>query len=336
MAAGVKDLRIYQAAKETTYGTAVATTNRLVCEMEINPLEQVVEPQPQVGLLIENPTTDLIVRRWSEAKLSGELTYEQVLYLLEAAIRGGISPTGAGADRTWTYTPLYTADPVLKSMSIQRRLTDGTTTWDEGLAYGLVKDFKLSGAIGEVAKFDSNWFGRPVDTAVALTAAIAVPAVNFVSTSDIKVFIDDSFANLGVTQFLGDIIGWEFNCEGMYQPKFYQDGRADRSFSIHALKRQAYTASLQVEWNALVNGERAKAASRALRYVRIVATGAVLGASNYKLQIDFVARYKEAQFDQAGDRDGNDTATLEFVNAFDTTNLIGCKFVAVNALTTFL
>lgn len=332
MAAGVKDLRIYQAAREAAYGTPLATTNRLVGDLEIVPQEEVIQPQPQIGVLLANPTTDIIVRRMAEARFSGELTYEQILYLLEASIDGNVTPTGGGADKTWAYTSLYTADPVLKSFSLHRRLTDGTTTWDEGIAYALVKDFKLSGAIGEVAKFESNWFGRPVDTSVVLTGAIAVPAVNFVSVADFKLYIDDSFANLGTTQFLGDLIGWDLNVEGIYQPKFYQDGRTDRSFSTHALKRQDYNASMQVEVNAQVIAERAKAASRALRYIRLVATGAALGGSNYKVQIDFIARHKMAQYDQAGDRDGNDTATMEFVSAYDSAQQLGIRFSIVNAL----
>lgn len=336
MPTGIKDLRVYQAAREAAYGTAVAATNRLVGDLEITPQEKVIEPQPQIGVLIANPVADLVVERAAEVKLSGDLTYEQVLYLLEAAIRGNQTPAGAGADKTWTYASLYTGDPLLKSMSLQRRLTDGTTTWDEGVAYALCKDFKISAAIGDVVKFDSTWFGRPVDTAVALTPAIAVPAVNFIAASDVKVYIDDTFAGLGVTQLLGDVISWDLSATGMYQPKYFQDGRADRSFATHSLLRQDYNASIQVEWNAQISALRAKAASRAIQYVRIVATGPTLGASNYKVQFDFAARFKEAQFDQKGDRQGNDTVTLEFVAAYDTTNLIGLKAVVVNALTAWV
>lgn len=328
----VKDLRIYQAAREAAYGTAIATTNRLVTDLEIKPVEQVISAHPQIGVLLANPTTDQIARRSSEMKLSGELTYEQILYLLEASIDGNVSPSGGGADKTWAYTSLYTGDPALKSFCLQRRMTDGSTTWDEGVAYALVKDFKLSAAIGELVKFDSNWFGRPVDTAVGLTGAIAIPTVNFVSAADVKWYFDTSFANLGTTQLLGDVISWDINVEGVYQPKFYQDGRTDRSYSTHGLKRQDYNATLQVEWNAQINGFRTQAAARSLLYCRMAATGAALGGSNYKIQCDFIARFKEAQFDSSGDRDGNDMATLEFVSAYDPAQTLGMRFSIVNAL----
>jgi len=336
MPTGVRELRIYQAGREVAYGTPVAATNRLVGQLEVTADEVVVMPAPQIGILLENPTTDQTVRRMATAKFSGELTYEQILYLLEASVKGGVSPTGAGADRTWLYTSAYAADPVLKSFSLQRRLTDGTTNWDEGIAYALLKDAKISGAIGELVKFDSTWFGRPIDPAVALTAAIPVPSVNFASAADVKVYLDTTFANLGTTQLLGDVVSWDFNWKGIYQPKLYQDGRADRSFSSHALQSQGYDASIQVEWNAQINGFRTQAASRALLYCRIVATGPTLGASNYKVQIDFVCRFKAPQFDQAGDRDGNDTAVLELVSAYDPAQSLGLKFTVVNALTAWL
>jgi hypothetical protein len=247
------------------------------------------------------------------------------------SVDGAQTGTGAGADKTWTFASLYTADPILDSFTLRKRVTDGTTTWDEVLAYVLCESFKLSGAIGEAVKFDATLFSRPLDTSLVLSGA-AVPAVNFVSSADTKVFIDDTFAGLGTTQLLGDIIGWEFNLEAQYQAKMFQDGRADRSFSSHGLKRQKYSATLQCEYNAPTHAERSKAALRTVRHVRIVNTGAVLGASNYQIQIDFAARHATAMPDADGERDGNDTITLPLISAFDTTNLIGCKFTIVNAL----
>src|SRR5581483_7665597 len=281
MATGVKDLRIYQAAREASYGTDLAATNRLVGELEIAPDETVVMPSPQIGIMLDHPTTDQVVHRAANVKFSGELTYEQILYLLEATIDGGVAPTGAGP-YVYTYVPSFAADPLAKSFTFERRLTDGSTTWDEVVNYALCRDWKISAAIGEMVKFESNWIGRPADTAQTLTAAIAVPNVNFVSAADVQMFIDNTFAGLGGTQLAGDLISWELSYEGVYQPKFFQDGRADRSFSGHSVKRQGYALTLQVEWNAQINGLRAKAAARSLQYVRIKMTS----DANHIVQFD--------------------------------------------------
>lgn len=331
MPTGVKDLRIYQAAREAAYGTDLAATNRLVGELEITPVETVVMPQPQIGMMLDNPTTDQIVQRSAEVKLSGELTYEQILYLLEGTIDGAVTPTGAGP-YVYTYTPLFSADPLSKSFTFERRLTDGTTNWDEVVNYALCKDWKISAAIGEMVKFESNWIGRPVDTAQALTAAIAVPAVNFISAADVIVYFDTTFAGIGGTALAGDVISWELAYQGVYQPKFFQDGRADRSFSTHSVKRQGYTLNLQVEWNAQIAGLRAAAGARSLRYVRVKATS----DANHIMQFDGVYRFKAGQFDQAGDRDGNDTATLELVSALDTAQSLGLKAIITNQMATWL
>ncbi len=328
----VKDLRIYQIGKETTKGTGVPATTRLVGDLLVSPKAQVFQPQPQLGILLENPTSDVIVLQHTEMEWSGDLTYEQILHLLHCSLKGAITPTGAGADKTWTFTPVFTADNALDSFTVERRLSDGTSNFDEEVNYVLCRDFMLSGAIGENAKFRANLFGRKVDRTSTLTAAIAVPAVNFVGVADAKLYIDNTFAGLGTTQVSGDVFGFELALRAQYQPKFYIDGRTDRSFTSHAMKRMGYDFRVSVEWDTTINGERAKADDRSIRYVRLQFVGAALGGSNYRITIDMALRYAEGMFDQESDREGNDSVDLRFISAYDTTNLIGIKAVVVNAL----
>lgn len=334
MPTGVRELRIFQIGRETTKGTGVAATYRMVGGMMlVKPDAQVRMPDPQIGVLIDHPTSDVITLQRTNIEIGGDLTYEQIILIANMALKGVTTPTGAGADKTWTFNPIFTADNALNSYTLERRLHDGTTTWDEEVNYVLCEDFELSGNVGEIATYRANLFGRKLDRASTLTGAIAVPAVNYVSCADVKMYVDNTFGGLGTTQ-VTSLISWKVGCRGQYQPKQFQDGRANRDFATHSIKKIGYDLTATVEWDAVINGERVKADDRSIRYVRIEAVGAVLGGSNYKLTVDMALRYADGMFDQEGERDNNDTVDLEFVDAYDSTNLIGIKLVAVNALTT--
>lgn len=330
---GVRDLGITQLGKESTKGTPVATTTRWIGTSQVDPDEPVFQPQVANGLLLKNKTSDAIAIRQAKLKLMTDLTFEQLLHILMCSLKGGVTPTGAGADKTWTFNPTFTADPACDAFSVQRRMTDGSTNWDEGLSYVMGDSFEISGNIGENAHLEANLFGRPVDTAVALTGAIAVPSVNFVPTSLFKVYIDNTAAGLGGTQLSGSVISFKWHFDAMAQSKFYVDGRADKSFTSYGLRAADFTLDIDAEWMATINSERANAASRAIRFVRLEAVGASLGGSNYKVTIDLACRYAEGQFDSDGDRDGNDKTTLKFISAYDTVGPLFAKVVVVNALT---
>src|SRR3990167_9300927 len=116
----VKDLRVYQIGRETTKGTGVAATTRLVGDLILRPLATVFIPQPQLGIMLENPTSDVIVQQMTELEWSGDLTYEQILHLLNMSLKGVITGAGAGADKTFTFTPVFTADNALNSFTVER------------------------------------------------------------------------------------------------------------------------------------------------------------------------------------------------------------------------
>lgn len=333
MATAVRELQITQLGKETTKGTAVAQTTRWIGDCEVDPQEIVVEPRAQNGvLLLEGHTSDVIVLRHANVKLSADLTFEQFLHVLFMNMKGGVTATGAGADKTWTFNPTYLAEPALDAFTLGLRYSDGTNNFDERVAYLIGRGFKLSGNIGEIAKVEVDAFGRPVETATAITGAIAVPSVNFVPVALGKVYLDSTFGGLGGTQITESIISFNLDFESMAQPKFYIDGRSDKSFTTHGLKRARWALQLEAELNTAINTERAAAQSRAIRYVRLEFVGASLGGSNYKVTVDLPLRHKMGMYDPNGDRDGNQKVTLDMIPAYDSTNSFGMKVTVVNAL----
>lgn len=334
-ATGVKDLRIAQLGVETTHGTAVPTTTRWIGGLEIVPQEPVFSPEGQWGVLAPGATTDIIAQRHADVKLTADLTFEQILHVLHMSMKGGVTAATVGTTgKQYVYNPTYLADPALSSFTLHRRLTNGTTDWDERVAYMVARSFRISGNIGENAKIECDAFGRPVETGATLTAAIAVPTVNFVPVSMFKIYADATAGGIGGTQLSCDVVSFDFNFETSANPKFYITGAADKSFCDHGLKRADWGLQLVVEVNAATIAEQAFAASRAIRYVRLEAIGAAIpgGTAFYTITIDLPMRHRMGMFDQAGDRDGNDTMTFDYMAAYDNATPLGAKISVTNLL----
>lgn len=337
MGVGVKDLRIYQLGKETTPLTPVATTTRWIGNCEITPDEPVFRPEAQTGVLVEGGgITDVIATRMANVALDGDLTFQQLLHVLHMSMKGAVTPGTVGVTgKQWVFNPTYLADPALNAFTLDRRLTDGTTTWDETVAGMKARSFNISAAIGENTKVSVDAFGAPILRGETLTAAIAVPTVGFVPSALWKVYLNDTAGAIGTTQLVCDVVSFSLNFEAMNQPKFYLSGQADKSFCGYGLKRAKWGLSLQVEIDAAIIAEQAKAADRSIRYVRLEAIGsAIAGGSAFDtITIDLPLRHATGMYDQSGDRDGNDTATLEFVDAYDSATPLGAKIsvTVVNA-----
>lgn len=331
MPSGVRDLGITQLGRETTKGTPVVATTRWVGTTTLDPDEPRLYPQMN-GLLLQNKASAPIAMKATNFTLQADLTFEQILHVLNATFMGLLTGTGAGADKTWTFNPTFTTDPALNAFTLQKRMTDGSTNWDERVSYAMGKSFEIGGAIGENCKLSMEGFGRPIELATAITGAISMPTVNFVPTSLWKIYIDDTFGGIGSTQLLGTLYGFKFNFGSMAQPKDYIDGRADLSFSSHGIKAGYFTLQLQGEFQAQIATEQTKARAAAQRFIRLEAVGAALGGSNYKITIDLCAGHEEGLFDSDGDRDGNDAVTLSFVQDYNIAAPLAAKITVVNAL----
>lgn len=330
MSSSVQALDIIQLGKESTHGTSVPATTRWMGSAMVKPILQTFSPKGQIGVLLENPMgSDTVAQKRTDITFEADLTYEQILHVLMMCMKGGVTGTGASADKTWAFAPSYTADPALESFTMDYRKA-GSANWDEEITYVMGKSFEISGAIGEDAKLTCEAFGKSSSLGTAITGSIAVPTVNYVPAQLFKVYIDDTFGGLGGTQLSGDLVGFKFAFRSMAQPKQYL---GDIDLAQHGLKTAGFDLELQAEYDASIDTERTKARNRTRRYVRLEAVGAVLGGSNYKITID-AAMLHDGEHAPDGDRDGNDTATMKLKADYDSTNSLAARVTVINALST--
>ena len=84
---------IFQIGKETTRGTAVAASNRLLLDkLDFDPSAKTHKPSPAVGTLVRQGPTS-ITRKLAALRASGPLSFEQILYYFYMGVEGVATAT---------------------------------------------------------------------------------------------------------------------------------------------------------------------------------------------------------------------------------------------------
>ncbi len=319
--APIVNMQHLQRAKETTAGTLVTATRRVPADAGSVDLSAVTQ-----GLIRRRFTGSLATSHSSSAGLQESgLAYEQHAFYDELALDFSTflaTPviTGAGADKTWTFTPSDTTDTL-----VRYSYEMGGTNWPS--------DEKFSGCVGNTMSITWNktddWM-QSIDlmsmrNTQASKASLAFPATLVpIIGKTTRLYIDT--ATFGTTAFLRGISG-EINIETGVTRRYGTDGN-DYPNRIALIGPRVVGCSLVVEYDATTL--RTAWRDRTVQKVRIENTGPVLGASNYKATIDINGTFDAAQIDED---DGVITLALEMVAEYDTTLGADIKAVVVCSLT---
>lgn len=239
-------------------------------------------------------------------------------------IKGGATAVGAGADRTWTFTPSATAANSPEAWSLD--VGDDVQNWR--CQYAMARSFKISAGIGDVSQLEMDMFAqRAVKTAKATPAtntAIKIPGdlwtIKFAA----------NIAGLGAASVQTNFLqSFELEVMTGLLWRHYMDG--NMYGSQHVETDIAWTLKLTVESTALAVSEfYDKAVADTMDFIRLKATGPTLGGSNYSAQIDFPVLYEEPEI-IAEQQDGVNMYRVTAHGADDGTN--GIIPVIVSSLT---
>jgi hypothetical protein len=265
------------------------------------------------------PTTEDVT--WKYKSASG-VSYDDLVVPF-SQLKGAQVGAGAGADKTWTFTPSATAANAPEAYSID--VGDDTQNWR--LQYGMVKSFKLAAGLGDVTSLEMEGFAQR-----AVKGAKASPAIN----AGIKIPGDiwtlkvaANIAGLGaasvITNFLVD---WELEVMTGLRWRHYMDGNLFGS--QHVETDIAWSLDMTVESTAQAVTEfYDKAIAGTMSFLRLKATGPALGGSNYSASIDMPVLYDVPEI-IASDDDGVNLYKVKAHGADDTTN--GIIPVIVNSI----
>ena len=242
MSSGIKAATKIQIGKETTRGTGVAATRKIVAKQAtFRVMEAFEEFEGQMaGVLGRTAVAPVLVRNGSEFELATDLDFEQILLPLLSGVKGGVTPTtpGSGEGRLWTFTPSNTADPLPTTYTLEYAESDMDASPNElgyDADYGFTTAFEITGALEQVPQLSVSMVARKSNLAAA-TGAISLPTLTLASNLRWGVYIDSAWSGLGGTQITGQVYGFSFKWSDFLSPAYYLDNRSDLDFSNYEFK----------------------------------------------------------------------------------------------------
>lgn len=328
----VAGLRIYQWGRESTAGTAVAATSKVLCEeFDFEEEDALYRPEYVNGVLLQNTGNEFAITRGTRWRASGPLSYQQAQHWLEMAIQDAVDPTGTDP-YTWTYTRNATSIPAPGSFTLERRLNTGAAQVDQEWAYAMCSSLRLTGAPRGVVRFEAEGFARRVQSST-LTGALSLPTASLIPHGTSALYIDTAWASVGTTQITGQLLDWSLTLRpGGSVPLFTADGRSDLDFPVVVFDRSE--AGLEFEATLLLDTtryatEKAAAEAATLRAMQIKLDG----AGDHDLEIDFLAKHERGSLFQVGSQQGQDIVRLRMVGSTDGTNFL--RAILINNVSAF-
>jgi hypothetical protein len=280
---GIQDFTYANYGSEATRGTPVAPTRKLYANgtgVLDHDLGITFHEDENRGIRVRAARASSQSEDVSLALETADGVGYDDLVLLILSLVGGATGVGAGADRVWSATPSLTAANAPKAFSWD--VGDDVQNWR--VQYGMLQDFTLSSALGEMTQLAMTWAGQR-----AIKGAKATPADN----AAIKIPGDlwtikfaASIAGLaGASVQTNFLTAWKLKLQTGNKLLHYMDGTP--YVGQHVETSVAGDLELVTESTATAVSEfYDKYVAGTLDFLRLRATGPTLGGSNYQATFD--------------------------------------------------
>lgn len=331
MAEGIKALRKIQLGRETTAGSAVASSTRWRGMGTILNDREVIFPEEDVGFLVG---VDRSYTPRIGAQLSMEstpATFEQVLHVLEAGVKTA-SPVadGSGSGYIYTYDFPTTAANTIKTYTIE----GGDNIQAEEMEYAFVSSFTLSGAAREAWMMSADWRGRQVTkTTFTAEATATLPDVEEMLFSKSALYIDAATGTAGTTQVSNTLLSAELSVTTGWMEVYTAEGNLYFSFTKQA--QPEITLNVTFEHNASAVAQKDAWIAETPKLVQLKCTGSAFTtagtAYSAKTMIINLAGKWES-FEAIGEQDGNDIISGTFRARYNADAGMVGQIIVVNDL----
>lgn len=343
MANAIREASRIQIGAEVTPGTRVAATRRLIGSGVSFTREQAVEPfEDHVsGTLVRAVRSPVVTRNGTLLEYTAPMSFEEILIPLLLGMEGGVTPTGAGDEKTWVFDPAVNAVPDQDSYTFEWVEDDlAGNAYEVEAGYAFLESFRITGGVEGVPEMVINVRMRKAAESTA-TAAIAIPIETEAPNLLWSHFMDEAFADLGDTQVLGQVISFEYEYTTGLTARYYQDGNVDLDFSgVQAGKRMA-ELTLTVAINPAASGsfvrdEQAAKDAGSLRFHRLQIDGPTIDTLPAQVIIDGAYYHADDSMSERGsDDDGVLVTTVHLLSALDPVASRDVGVTVVNSLATF-
>lgn len=340
MTSGIKILETVQVGKEVTKGTAVVATRRIIGDARYRRIQDVYEFLDQnSGVFARVPRVGVVTRHASQIEIRCPLDFTQILLPLQSGMVGGVTGVGAGADKTYTFTPSTSTPPALEAYTVEYVERSPDDNAEMEFSYGITEEIEITGTTDNMSELRFRMFGR-ASADSTMTAAIAVPSLVYAAPQRWGVFDDSAFAGVGVTQILAQVYGFRWTYRNAVHPGFYLDNRSTLDFSTEEYGRPECELELDVVHDpdsaSFVQAHEAFKTAQTPRFLELRHTGATLGGGTYSLKLQGAFYHMADSMEERGnDRDGNITVRMHFGSAYDSVSAQQVKVIVVTDAATF-
>lgn len=315
--------QVVQIGVESTAGTPVAANKLLQSvSMEIGPKVDVSIFRAQGQKF---PALAGLNKEWIEGKLSGMLTYTEILYLLAGAIKK-VAPTGATLAKTWTYAPANAAADTAQTYTVEQGSSVRAHSFPFGILTSLGMSFSRSGC-----EVNADLIGKAMTDGITMTAAPGVVALKPVMPTQVSVYMADTYAGLAGASALTRVIKADWQISDRFAPLWVLSGTTSWVGQVETEPK--LSLSLTVEADAEGMGLLSTVRTGATKFIRIKAVSDIIETTvPYTLQIDTAV--KIGDIDNFSDEDGVYAIGYSMQGAYDATWGKATEIVVINELTT--
>lgn len=334
MAVAIKPFRKLQIGKQSSFGTLVAATSQVLGEWSVREISDRYRSSYPRGYNANVGAAGVDVMKGVELDVQGELSAEELIWCLQAGVKGGVTPTGpTDSAYTWTYTPQLTAAPTNEYYTFEQVESDGSTNHiAREFGDAVLNELEISASGNENVSMRHSWFARASQASTPTSAQVAIASQVPLVSNLAKVYLDTSYAGMGGTQLTTVVRSLTWKYKSPFEPKYTLDGRSDldlTGYHFHAGFKATLDITAEIDATlatALITAWRANS----LRYIRMEFTGAVIGAGSTARSIKIDGAYRfvgEPQYD-----DDSRTVAVSLESVYDATGGKTLEFVVVNGL----
>ncbi len=333
---GLVRLRKNQVGVQTVFGTAVPATrvvpwrgiieydpNRTDQDVDTGSIDPVLAPISGAPNIAWNPT--------------GPVYYNDLPYRLTGALKGGVTPTGGGAAKTWTYQVASLTADAYQYFTVESG--DDTSATDGIQAYGGIIDTyeeTIPEDLGPLT-FSDGWIFGGANLATDRTAALNLDTSPVpVMGDETNISLDTASGSMGVSLINNALHGAVLRITNNTDKKRLANGsNSRRKYAGFARGARVIELVLTFAKEAVPISERATltAAAPSPRYIRLNSTSSsiITGSTAYSYTREGAFRLYSAT---DGEIAGNATLVLTYRAFYDGSGLgYAYKATVINGLT---
>lgn len=314
--------QVYQIGEEDPVGTAVAATRRMYFRPNDSRLTRERAPRPHRFATggRQNQRAFTLGPQEISGTLVQPLSASEIIELLLLSINGGVTPTGAGDAKLWTFTPGTSLDAATVEWH------DGARAWRAIGCQG--NSLKIAGNVRDETLVTCEILGREMELN-ALTGALSERTPDFIEGWETRLYIDDIGDTPGTTQVEGILINWEITIENMLARKFWaQNVNAATGMAIGELNAKATLTFEAASDDAADEFANWDAATQRLVRVHFGGNEEIEQDEHKEVIVDLPGAWEA--FDLGGSDEGTRTYQLGLDYVYDETNAFGVQVLVNN------